>query len=98
MIHILQTPKATLKLDFANFYHSLSRDATRQILVEDFPERIVFLDQLYPPEGNQVFVQQAAGDWDHFWQIEGFTQGDPLAPLFSYLPLLIHWRQINWRM
>ncbi len=83
----LHLRRALLKLDFVNMFNSVSRDATRAELVEAFPELVVLLDEYYPPEGNEVWIQLADGTWTKILQEEGFAQGDPFAPLFSCLPL-----------
>ncbi len=81
-------PYAALKLDFINMFNNISRKAVLEELEEHFPELVYIFMQLYPSEGNTVWIELPDHTWQHFPQKEGFAQGCPFAPFFSCLALV----------
>jgi hypothetical protein len=86
--------RAIIQLDFQNMFNTVHRDTVRAELTEHLPQLVQLFDNLYPPDGNQVWLRTASGHWESFHQLEGFAQGCPLSPLFSCLPLAKLLRQL----
>jgi len=75
----LQPGQAFLKLDFANAFNTLSRDAILNYVVTDLPEILNFVKLCYDQSSPLCF-----GDY-LLLSDEGAQQGDPLGPLLFCL-------------
>jgi hypothetical protein len=78
---------ALVRLDFTNMFNSISRKTVREELTLYFPWLLYQYDQQYSAEGNLVWYQRDDGVWESLLQLDGFAQGDPLAPFYSCLAL-----------
>jgi hypothetical protein len=78
---------ALVHLDFSNMFYSILRKTVREELEAYFPWLIYQYNQQYPTEGNLVWYQHEHGIWESILQLDGFAQGDPLAPFYSCLAL-----------
>lgn len=71
--------KALVKLDFANAFNSVRRDAALQAVYRNFPSLYPFIESCYSVTSKLLF-----GDHE-IDSCEGVQQGDPLAPFLFCL-------------
>ena len=68
-------------------FNNISRQQTRALLLEYFPDLVWLYDHLYPPGGNTIWFQHPDGTRSSFKEKEGHAQGCPLSPFFACLVL-----------
>jgi len=78
--------RALVSLDLRNMFNEISRHKLREIVSEEFPQLIAFVDSLYKEPGS-ANVKLADGSWDCISVCEGFSQGCPLSPILAAIVL-----------
>jgi hypothetical protein len=97
--HHTTSTRAILLLNLVNMFNEVSCDACHDILASNpsLSPIICFFNILYS-HSNTSWVHTPSHTWDTIIQDEGFTQGNPLGPLFSALTLSILLNQINSKL